>query len=90
MYHQVTLTARISLSVSLCLSLSLSLASLPNFILCPQGADGEKKGLAGQPTLGCPRVGIYRRTSLRRSSLLLQQCPACSVRLTLDLYIMHE
>ena len=33
--------------------------------------------LAGQSILVCPGVGVYKRTSLRSLSLLLQQCPAC-------------
>ena len=37
---------------------------------------------AGRPTLACSCDGFHRRTSLMSSSLLLQQCPACLVRLT--------
>ena len=37
---------------------------------------------AGRPALALPYVGVHRRTSLMSSSLLLQQCPACLVRLT--------
>ena len=37
---------------------------------------------AGRPTLACLCAGFHRRTSLMSSSLLLQQCPACPVRLT--------
>ena len=37
---------------------------------------------AGRPTLACPCAGFHRRTSLMSSSLLLQMCPACLVRLT--------
>ena len=32
--------------------------------------------------------GVHRRTLLMRSSLLLQQCPACLVRLTLIVFLM--
>ena len=38
---------------------------------------------AGRPTLTCPCDGFHRRTSLMSSSLLLQQCLACLVHLTL-------
>ena len=38
--------------------------------------------LAGRPGFARPYVGVYRSTSLMSSSLLLQQCPACLVRLT--------
>ena len=37
---------------------------------------------AGRPAFARPYVGVYRSTSLISSSLLLQQCPACLVRLT--------
>ena len=37
---------------------------------------------AGRPTFARPYVGVHRSTSLMSSSLLLQQCPACLVRLT--------
>ena len=38
--------------------------------------------LAGCPAFARPYVGVHRSTSLMSSSLLLQQCPACLVRLT--------
>ena len=38
--------------------------------------------LAGHPALARPYVGVYRSTSHMNSSLLLQKCPACLVRLT--------
>ena len=37
---------------------------------------------AGRPTFARPCVGIHKSTSLMSSSLFLQQCPACLVRLT--------
>ena len=37
---------------------------------------------AGRPAFARPCVGIHKSTSLMSSSLLLQQCPACLVRLT--------
>ena len=33
-------------------------------------------------------VGVHRSTSLMSSSLLLQQCPACLVRLTWKVFVM--
>ena len=38
--------------------------------------------LAGSPAFARPCEGVHRSTSLMSSSLLLQQCPACLVRLT--------
>ena len=82
-HHQhVVPPARISLTLSRHFSLS--------FI-----ASGRSSGLhpvsshscwmyvrAGHPAFARPYVGIHRSTSLMSSSLFLQQCPACLVRLT--------
>ena len=43
---------------------------------------------AGRPGFARPYVGVQRRTSLMNSSLLLQQCPACLVRLTRIVFVM--
>ena len=43
---------------------------------------------AGRPAFAWPYVGVHRSTSLMSSSLLLQQCPACLVRLTCILFVM--
>ena len=43
---------------------------------------------AGRPTFAWPCVGVHRRTSLMSLSLLLQQCPACLVRLTWIVIVM--
>ena len=42
---------------------------------------------AGRPAFARPCEGAYRSTSLTSSSLLLQQCPACLVRLTLIVFV---
>ena len=44
--------------------------------------------LAGHPALARPYVGVHRSTSLMSLSLLLQQCPACLVRLTRIVFMM--
>ena len=44
--------------------------------------------LAGRPALARPYVGAHRSTSLMSSSLLLQQYPACLVRLTCIVFVM--
>ena len=44
--------------------------------------------LAGHPAFARPYVGVHRSTSLMSSSLLLQQCPACLVRLTWIVFMM--
>ena len=43
---------------------------------------------AGRPAFARPYVGVHRRTSLMSLSLLLQQCPACLVRLTWIVFVM--
>ena len=44
---------------------------------------------AGCPAFARPYVGVRRNTSLMSSSLLLQQCPACLVRLTWIVFVME-
>ena len=43
---------------------------------------------AGHPTFARPFEGVHRSMSLMSSSLLLQQCPACLVRLTWIVFVM--
>ena len=43
---------------------------------------------AGRPAFVWPYVGVHRSTSLMSSFLLLQQCPACLVRLTWTVFEM--
>ena len=87
-HHHVVPLARISLTLSLHFSQS--------FI-----ASGRSSGLhpistqsccmyvrAGHPAFAWPYVGDHRSTSLMSSSLLLQQCPSCLVRLTWIVFVM--
>ena len=86
-HHDVRL-ARISLALSLHVSLS--------FI-----ASGRSSGLhpvsshsccmyvrAGRPAFDWPYAGVHGSTSLTISSLLLQQCPACLVRLACIVFVI--
>ena len=43
---------------------------------------------AGRSAFARPYVGVHRSTSLMSSSLLLQQCPACLVRLAWIVFVM--
>ena len=43
---------------------------------------------AGRPAFARPYVEVHRSTSLISSFLLLQQCPACLVRLTWIVFVM--
>ena len=87
-HHHVMPQARISLTIS-CHS---SLSFIPS---------GRSSGLhpvsshsccmyvrAGRPAFSRPYVGVHRSTSLMSSSLLLQQCRACLVRLTWIVFVM--
>ena len=87
-HHHVVQLARISLTLSLHVSLS--------FI-----ASGRSSGLhpvsshhccmyvrAGRPAFDWPYAGVHRSTSLTISSLLLQQCPACLVRLACIVFMI--
>ena len=44
--------------------------------------------LAGRPDFARPYAGVHRSTSLMSSSLLLQQCPACLVRLAWIVFVV--
>ena len=44
---------------------------------------------AGRPAFARPYVEVHWSTSLLSSSLLLQQCPACLVRLTWIVFVME-
>ena len=44
---------------------------------------------AGRPTFARPYVGVHRSKSLMSSSLLLQLCPACLIRLTWLVFVME-
>ena len=87
-YHHVVPLARISLTLSHHFSLS--------FI-----ASGRSSGLhpvsshsccmyvrAGHPAFARPYAGVHRSTTLMSSSLLLQQCPACLVRLAWIIFVI--
>ena len=43
---------------------------------------------AGHPAFDWPYAGVHRSTSLTISSLLLQQCPACLVRLACIVFVI--
>ena len=43
---------------------------------------------AGRPAFDWPYAGVHRSASLTISSLLLQQCPACLVRLACIVFVI--
>ena len=87
-HHHVVPLARISLTLSRHFSLSF-IASGRSSRLHPVSSHSCcMYVLAGRPTFAQPYVGVHRSTSLMSSSLVLQQCPACLVRLTWIVFVM--
>ena len=87
-HHHVVPPARISLTLSRHFSLS-SIASGGSSGLHPASSQSCCVYVrAGRPAFARPYVGVRRSTSLMSSSVLLQQCPACLVRLTWIVFVM--
>ena len=87
-HHHVVLVARISLTLSRHFSLSF-IASCRSLRLHPVSSHSCRMYVsAGCPAFARPYVGFHRSKSLMSSSLLLQQCPACLVRLTWIVFVM--
>ena len=87
-HHHIVLAARISLT--------LSRHSSQSFIALGRSSGQQPVSShscwmyvrAGRPAFARPCVGIHKSTSLMSSSLLLQQCPACLVRLTWIVFVI--
>ena len=87
-HHHVVPLARISPTLSRHFSLS-SIASGRSSGLHPVSSHSCCMYVrAGRPAFAWPYAGIHRSTSLMSLSLLLQQCPACLVRLTCIVFVM--
>ena len=87
-HHHVVRLARISLTLSLHVSLS-SIASGRSSGLHPASSHSCCMYVrAGRPAFDWPYVGVHRSTSLTISSLLLQQCPPCLVRLACIVFVI--
>ena len=81
-HHHVVPLARISLALSRHFFLSF-IASGSSSGLHPVSSHSCCMYVrAGRPAFAWPYAGVHRSTSLMSSSLLLQLCPACLVRLT--------
>ena len=89
-HHHVVLVARISLTLSHHFSLS--------FIASGRSSEQHPVSshscwmyvCAGRPAFARPCVGVHKSTSLMSLSLLLQQCPACLVRLTWIVFVIGD
>ena len=87
-HHHIVLLARISLTLSRHFYLS--------FITSGRSSGQHPVSThscwmyvhAGRPAFARPCVGVHKSTSLMSSSLLLQQCPACLLRLTWIVFVM--
>ena len=87
-HHHVVSLARIYLTLSRHFSL-LFIASGRSSGLYPVFSQSCCMYVrAGRPAFARPYVGVHRSTSLISSSLLLQQCSACLVRLTWIVFVM--
>ena len=81
-HHHVVLVARVSLTLSCHFSLSFIASGRSSGLHSVSSHSCWMYVRAGHPAFARPCVGVHKSTSLMSSSLLLQQCPACLVRLT--------
>ena len=81
-HHHVALVARISLTLSRHSSLSFIALGRSSGQHPVSSHSCWMYVRAGRPDFARPCVGVHKSTWLMSSSLLLQQCPACLVRLT--------
>ena len=87
-HHHVAPLAWISLTLSHHFSLSF-IASGRSSGLHPVSSHSCSMYVrAGRPAFAWPYAGFHRSISLMSSSLLLQQCPACLVRLSWIVFVM--
>ena len=87
-HHHIALVARISLTLSRHSSLSFIALGRSSGQHPVSSHSCWMYVRAGRPAFARPCVGIHKSTSLMSSSLLLQQCPACLVRLTWIVFVI--
>ena len=87
-HHHVVLVARISLTLSRHSSLSFIALGRSSGQHPVSSHSCWMYVRAGRPAFARPCVGVHKSTSLMSSSLLLQQCPACLVRLTWIVFVI--
>ena len=87
-HHHVAPLSRISLTHSRQFSLSFIASGRSSGLHPVSSHSSSMYVLAGCPAFARPYVGVHRSTSLKSSSLLLQQCPECLVRLTWIVFVM--
>ena len=87
-FHPVMPLARISLTLSYHFSLSFIASGWSSGLHPVSSHSCCMYVRADRPAFAWPYAGANRSTSLMSSSLLLQQCPACLVRLTWAVFVM--
>ena len=87
-HHHIALVARISLTLSRHSSLSFIALGRSSGQHPVSSHSCWMYVRTGRPAFARPCVGIHKSTSLMSSSLLLQQCPACLVRLTWIVFVI--
>ena len=87
-HHHVVSPTRISLSLSRHFSLSFIASNRSSGLHPVSSHNCSMYVLANRPAFARPYVGVHGSTSLMSSSLRLQQCPACLVRLTWIVFVM--
>ena len=87
-HHHIALVARISLTLSRHSSLSFIALGRSSGQHPVSSHSCWMYVRVGRPAFARPCVGIHKSTSLMSSSLLLQQCPACLVRLTWIVFVI--
>ena len=87
-HHHVVPLARISLTLSRHFSLSFIASGRSSGLHSVSSQSCCMYVRAGRPAFARSYEGVHRSTSLLSSSLLLQQCPACLVRLAWIVFVM--
>ena len=88
-HRHVVLVARISLTLSRHFYLSFIASGRSSGLYPISSHSWWMYVRAGRPAFVRPYVGVHKSTSLMSSSLLLQQCPACLVRLTWIVFVIE-
>ena len=88
--HHVVPPARISLTLSHHFSLSFIASGWSSGLYPVSSQSCCMYVRAGRPSFARPYVGVHRSTSLMNSFLLLQQSPACLIRLTWIVFVMGD
>ena len=89
-HHHVALSARVSLTLSHHQSLSSIAPERSSRLHAVSTQSCCILVLAGRPASARPCEEVHRNISLMSSSLLLQQCLACLVRLTWIVFVMSD